>query len=95
MRKLNVRKYMHIINGNAVRGRLSENYLTRKFIAQKIFWTRNIRDLRYVSIAISIALINLSFVLLFFFINHGTVQSPSDIYETASNKSHPRVVATL
>lgn len=41
MRKLNARKYMRIINGNAVRGRLSENYLTRKFIA------RNIRDLRY------------------------------------------------
>ena len=28
---------MHIINGNAVRGRLSKTYLTRKFIAQNIF----------------------------------------------------------
>ena len=36
MRKLNTRKYMRIINGNAVRGRLSENYLTRKFIARNI-----------------------------------------------------------
>ena len=32
---------MCIIKCNAVRGRLFENYLTRKFIA------RNIRDLRY------------------------------------------------
>ena len=35
-------KIMHIINDNAVWGRLSENYLTRKFIA------RNICDLQYV-----------------------------------------------
>ena len=34
---------MRIINANVVRGHLSENYLTRKFIA------RNIRDLRYMT----------------------------------------------
>ena len=28
---------MHIINDNAVWGRLSENYLTQKFIAQNIY----------------------------------------------------------
>ena len=41
MRKLIVRKYMRNINDNAVQGRLSENYLTRKFIA----W--NISDTKY------------------------------------------------
>ena len=34
-------KYMHNINDNAVQGRLSENYLTRKFI------TLNILDTKY------------------------------------------------
>ena len=33
----------NIINNNAVQGRLSENYLTRKIIAQ------NIRNLRYMT----------------------------------------------
>ena len=40
MRKLNTRNNMRIISANAVRGRLSENYLTRKFIAQNIFDTK-------------------------------------------------------
>ena len=31
-----VRKYIRNINDNAVQGRLSENYLTRKIIAQNI-----------------------------------------------------------
>ena len=44
--KIKRTKIMHTINDNVVRGRLSENYLTRKFIAQ-IFVTRNIHDLRY------------------------------------------------
>ena len=42
--KIKCMKIMRIINDNAVRGRLSENYLTRKF---EIFVTRNIRNLRY------------------------------------------------
>ena len=33
VRKLNARKYMRNINDNEVQGRLSENYLTGKFIA--------------------------------------------------------------
>ena len=33
-------KHMKIINSNAVRSCLSENYLTRKFIAQNIFDTK-------------------------------------------------------
>ena len=37
--KIKRTKYIRNINDNAVQGRLSENYLTRK--------TRNIRDLRY------------------------------------------------
>ena len=44
--KIKRMKIMRTINDNVVRGRLSENYLTRKFIAQ-IFVTRNIHDLRY------------------------------------------------
>ena len=39
-------KYIRNINDNAVQGRLSENYLTRKIIARNIL-TGNIRDLRY------------------------------------------------
>ena len=39
--KIKRMKIMHIINDNAVRGRLSENDLTRKFIA------RNICDVKY------------------------------------------------
>ena len=39
--KIKCVKIMRIINDNAVRGRLSENYLTRKFIA------RNICDAKY------------------------------------------------
>ena len=39
--KIKRTKIMRIINDNAVRGRLSENYLTRKFIA------RNICDAKY------------------------------------------------
>ena len=39
--KIKHTKIMRIINDNAVRGRLSENYLTRKFIA------RNICDTKY------------------------------------------------
>ena len=39
--KIKHTKIMQIINDNAVRGRLSENYLTRKFIA------RNICDAKY------------------------------------------------
>ena len=39
--KIKRTKIMHIINDNAVRGRLSKNYLTRKFIA------RNICDAKY------------------------------------------------
>ena len=31
---------MRIVSANAVRGRLSENYLTRKFIARIIFDTK-------------------------------------------------------
>ena len=38
--KIKHTKIMHIINDNAVRGRLSENYLTRKFIAPNIFDTK-------------------------------------------------------
>ena len=34
--KIKCTKIMHIINYNVVRGRLSENYLTRKFIARNI-----------------------------------------------------------
>ena len=34
--KIKRTKIMRIINDNAVRGRLSENYLTQKFIAQNI-----------------------------------------------------------
>ena len=34
--KIKHTKIMHILNDNAVRGRLSENYLIRKFIAQNI-----------------------------------------------------------
>ena len=41
--KIKHTKIMRTINDNVVRGRLSENYLTRKFIAQ-IFVTRNIHD---------------------------------------------------
>ena len=41
MQKLKTRKYMRNINGNVVQGHLSENYLTRKFIAQ------NILDMKY------------------------------------------------
>ena len=33
---------MRTINGNGVQGHLSEDDLMRKFITQKIFWTRNI-----------------------------------------------------
>ena len=39
--KIKRTKIMHIINDNAVRGSLSENYLIRKFIA------RNICDAKY------------------------------------------------
>ena len=39
--KIKRTKIMRIINDNAVRGRLSENYLTRKFFA------RNICDVKY------------------------------------------------
>ena len=39
---------MRIINNNAVRGRLSENYLTRKFIA------RNICDAKYSRFTVSL-----------------------------------------
>ena len=39
--KIKHMKIMRIINNNAVRGRLSRNYLTRKFI------TRNICDTKY------------------------------------------------
>ena len=46
MQKLNTRKHMRTISGNAVQGRLSENNLTRK-LSHEIFWTRNIYDLRY------------------------------------------------
>ena len=31
---------MHVVNGNAVRGRLYENYLTQTFIAQNILHTK-------------------------------------------------------
>ena len=41
MQKLNTQKYIRNIDDNVVQGRLSENYLTRKIIAQ------NIRDLWY------------------------------------------------
>ena len=40
MRKLNTRNIMRVVSANAVRGRLSENYLTRKFIARNIFDTK-------------------------------------------------------
>ena len=40
--KIKRTKIMCIINTNAVRGRLSEDYLTQRFIA------RNIRELRYI-----------------------------------------------
>ena len=36
---------MSIINGNATRGCLSDNYLIPKFIAQNI-WSQNIRNLQ-------------------------------------------------
>ena len=39
--KIKRTKYMHNINDNAVQGRLSEKYLTRKIIA------RNILDTKY------------------------------------------------
>ena len=39
---------MHNINTNTVRGRLSKNYLARKFIVQKNILTRNICNLRYI-----------------------------------------------
>ncbi len=42
--KIKRTKIMHINNANVVRGCLSENYLTRKFIA-RIILTRNIHDL--------------------------------------------------
>ena len=42
MWKLNARKYMCIINGNAVRGHLSENYLTQRFYRFKDFYTRDV-----------------------------------------------------
>ncbi len=38
--KIKHTKIVCIINANAVRGRLSENYLTRKFIARNIFDTK-------------------------------------------------------
>ena len=44
--KIKCTKIMRIINDNAVRGRLSENYLTRN-LSHEIFVTRNICDLRY------------------------------------------------
>ena len=41
VQKLNARKYMRNINDNVVQGRLSENYLTQKFVA------RNMLDTKY------------------------------------------------
>ena len=38
--KIKHAKYMRIIISNAVRGRLSENYLTRKCIVRNIFGTK-------------------------------------------------------
>ena len=42
MWKSNAWKYMCIINGNAVRGHSSENYLTQRFYRLKDFCTRNV-----------------------------------------------------
>ena len=39
MQKLNMRKPMYTINGNAVQGHSSENYLTQKFITRNILYT--------------------------------------------------------
>ena len=55
--KIKHTKIMHIINDNAVRGRLSENYLTRKFIA------RNICDAKYSRFTVLWLLLTLSNVL--------------------------------
>ena len=47
--KIKRTKYMRNINDNAVQGRLSENYLTRKIIAWNIVDTKYIHDLRYLT----------------------------------------------
>ena len=46
--KIKRTKIMHIINNKAIRGRLSENYLTRKFI------TQNICDTKYLQFTVSL-----------------------------------------
>ena len=45
--KIKRMKYMRYINDNAVQGRLSENYLTRKIIAWNILDTKYSPNLRY------------------------------------------------
>ena len=45
-RKIKHAKIMRTINDSAVRGRLSENYLTHENLWYEIFVTRNIRELR-------------------------------------------------
>ena len=47
VRKLNDTNIMRIINANAVLGRLSEKYLTRKIIARNIFDTKYSRTTVY------------------------------------------------
>ena len=48
--KIKRTKYVHNINNNAVQGRLSENYITRKIIAWNILDTKYSRFTVYVKI---------------------------------------------
>ena len=56
--KIKHAKYMRIIISNAVRGRLSKNYLTQKFIAQNIFGTKYSRFMVFCIFGSPIALIS-------------------------------------